>query len=123
MLVEETDHRFEVRGSTIPGAGRGLFARVFLLIGNRLEVVGVLVPADSPADACTQYADHHKFRVGDNLLIPLGFGAMVNHSTTPNMMKVIEEQRVFLEVIRPVSPGEEMVFTYPESALQRFGIS
>lgn len=48
---------------------------------------------------------------------------MVNHSTTPNMMKVIEEQRVFLEVIRPVSPGEEMVFTYPESALQRFGIS
>lgn len=122
-LLEEPDDRFEVRDSTIPGAGRGVFARVDLPAGATLDVVGVRVQRDTIADACTHFADHHKFRVGDCLLIPVGFGGLVNHSVTPNFEKVVEGDRVFLRALRPVAAGEELFFRYPDAALERFGIA
>ena len=123
MLLDETDERFEVRPSTVPGAGLGLFARVDLPAGATLEVVGVLVRRESASDHCTHFADTHKFRVGELLLIPVGFGGMVNHSAEPNLEKVIDGERVFLRTLRPVAAGEELFFRYPDSALERFGIS
>ena len=86
MVIVENDERFCVNVSTIPDAGNGLFARTLLAEGEQLEVIGVLVPAGSVSDVCTRYADHYKFRVGDLLLIPLGFGGMVNHSKHPNTL-------------------------------------
>lgn len=122
-LLSETDDRFAVRESTIPGAGRGVFARVDLPTGATLEVVGVRVPRESASDECTHFADHHKFRVGDALLIPVGFGGVVNHSTTPNLEKVVEGDRVFLRAVRPIAAGEELFFRYPDVALERFGLN
>ena len=49
MRLAETDPRFYVADSTLPGAGRGLFARVALAEGDRLEAVGVLIERDSVA--------------------------------------------------------------------------
>jgi SET domain-containing protein len=121
-LLDETDDRFEVRESTTPGAGLGVFARVGLPAGAVLEVVGVRVRRESVSDRCTHFADHHKFRVGDTLLIPVGLGGLVNHSTAPNLEKVIDADRVFLRTLRPVVAGEELFFRYPDSALERFGI-
>jgi hypothetical protein len=120
--LDETDDRFEVRESTIPGAGLGVFARVGLPAGSVLEVVGVLVRRESVSDRCTHFADHHKFRVGDRLLIPVGFGGLVNHSTAPNLEKAIDGDRVFLRTLRAVAAGEELFFRYPDAALERFGI-
>jgi SET domain-containing protein len=85
-------------------------------------VIGVLIRADSPSDTCTAYADQHKFRVGDFLLIPVGYGGMVNHSQTPNLKKCIEGHRVYLQAMRTIHPGEELFFRYPDSALLRFGL-
>src|SRR5687767_9550835 len=116
------DDRFYIRASTIPGAGRGLFARQPLRIGDRLEVIGCLVAAASIADSCTAYADEHKFRVGDKLLLPFGYGGMVNHSLNGNMEKVIEGERLHLRVTRPVAIDEELFFTYSEYAQARFGL-
>ena len=39
--------------------------------------------------ACTRYADGYKYRVGKHLLIPVGYGGMVNHGSTPNLEQVI----------------------------------
>src|SRR5437899_12818876 len=89
-FLDETDDRFELRASTIPGAGLGVFARVDLPAQAMLEVIGVLVRRESVADRCTHFADRHKFRVGDRLLIPAGFGGLVNHSANPNLDKVID---------------------------------
>jgi SET domain len=114
MIIVENDEQFYVNTSTIPGAGDGLFAKTFLAEGVRLEVLGVLVPAGSVSDVCTRYADCYKFRVGDLLLIPLGFGGMVNHSRNPNLKKAIDGQRVYLRTTRPIHPGEELFFTYGE---------
>ena len=122
MFVNESDDRFYVGASTIPGAGNGLFAKVRLREGERLPVIGVLVLANSISDRCSHYADEHKFRVGDYLLIPLGYGGMVNHSLTPNMEKVVEGDLVYLQAIRPVPAGEELFFCYSDYARERFGL-
>jgi hypothetical protein len=101
-----------IDGSTVPGAGDGLFARFPFREGERLEVIGVLVTANSTSDVCSRYADRYKFRVGDFLLIPLGFCGMVNHSNRPNMEKVIEGHSVFLRATRPIAAGEELLLRY-----------
>jgi hypothetical protein len=123
MLISENDTRFLIGASTIAGAGNGLFARVPLVPGERLEVIGILVRAHSAADQCTRFADAYKFRVGaDLLLIPVGFAALVNHSLTPNMEKVVEEHKVYLGALRAIAAGEELVFTYSAYAQDRFGL-
>lgn len=120
--MHENDHRFDVRESTVPGAGRGLFARTALRRGDRLEAIGVLVRAGSLEDTCTAFADAYKLRAGDCLLIPCGYAALVNHADTPNLEKVVEEGRVFLQALRDIQPGEELFFRYSDYALERFGI-
>ena len=106
VTILDNDERFYVAPSTIPGAGKGLFARVPLREGDSLEVIGVFVPAGSVSDACSGYADRYKFRVGDLLLVPLGFAGMVNHSKHPNMEKVIERHSVSLRTMRVSPPAK-----------------
>jgi uncharacterized protein len=123
MLVNEEDGRFYVADSTVPGAGNGLFTKVPIRKGARLEVVGVIVRRDSISDRCTHFCDHHKFRIGENqLLIPLGFGGMVNHSSTPNVQKVFEDNRLYLEALDDLAADEEVFFTYTPYAQEAFGL-
>lgn len=124
LIDPPADDRFEVRPSLIPEAGLGVFARVALPAGAELEVAGVLVRRDSPADRCTHFADHHKFRVGaDLLLIPVGAGGLVNHAADANLERVEHPGRVMLRTTRAVAAGEELVFSYSESARQRMGLA
>ena len=122
-MLDEQDDRFYVGPSRIPGGGDGLFSRVPLRTGDRLAVIGVTIRADSASDRCTRYADEHKYRVGDTLVIPVGFGAMVNHSTSPNMAKVMDSGELFLEALRDIEADEELSFAYDPRALDRFGLS
>ena len=121
-VVNETDSRFFVGPSRIPGAGNGLFTRVPLVPGERLKVIGVLVEPQSLADRCTEYADAHKIRVDGKLLIPLGFGGMGNHSLQPNLEKMAEAGVLYLQTTRSVAAGEELTFTYSDYARERFGL-
>ncbi len=75
------------------------------------------------ADRCTSYADAYKLRAGALLLIPLGWGAKVNHSRDPNVRKVVENGQVFLEAERPIARGDEIVFTYSDYATDRFALA
>lgn len=119
-MLDEQDDRFYVDTSTIPDAGHGLFARVPLAPGARLEVIGVLVARESVSDRCSHYADTHKFRMNGALLIPLGFAAMVNHSIAPNVEQLAERDRMYLRVLRPIAAGEELLLTYGEDGVRRF---
>lgn len=121
-VLDETDDRFEIRASTLPGAGLGVFARVDLPAGAALEVIGVLIRRESISDRCTHFADHHKFRLSDRLIIPCGFGGLVNHSAEPNLEKVIDGDRILLQAMRPIAAGEELFFRYPDAALERLRI-
>jgi SET domain-containing protein len=122
-MLDEQDDRFYVGPSRIPGAGDGVFSRVPVRAGDRLAVIGVTIRADSPADRCTRYADEYKYRVGDTLVIPVGYGAMVNHSTSPNMAKVHDRGGLYLEALRDIDADEEISFAYDPRALDRFGPS
>ncbi|HEY3790055.1 MAG TPA: SET domain-containing protein-lysine N-methyltransferase [Urbifossiella sp.] len=121
-FLSESDDRFELRPSTIANAGLGVFARIDLEAGAMLEVIGVVVEGESISDRCTHFADHHKFRIGGKLLIPVGFGGLVKHSSNPNLEKVIGGECVWLRAPRPIAAGEEVFFRYPDAALERFGI-
>lgn len=123
LIDPPADDRFELRPSSVPGAGLGVFARVALPAGAELEVVGVLVRRDSVADRCTHFADHHKFVVGaDLLLIPTGLGGMVNHAAAANLERVGHPGGVVLRTTRPVAAGEELFFAYSEAARRRLGM-
>ena len=122
VILDEPDTRFYAGPSTLPGAGRGLFARVPLRAGDRLTVIGVLVRRESEADRYTAFADEYKFRVGEYLLIPCGVAGMANHSSQPNLEKVVEGDAVFLELLRDVNAGDELCFSYSDYARERYGI-
>jgi len=47
---------------------------------------------------------------------------MANHSPHPNLMKVIEGDAVFLELLRDVAAGEELCFAYSDYARDRFRV-
>jgi len=98
----------------------GLFAKVPLARGEDLEVIGTLIARNSTSDECTRYADAYKFRAGKYLLIPLGYGAMVNHSSNPNLEKIIKNDRVYLRALRPVRAGEELLLCYSQYARRAF---
>jgi hypothetical protein len=117
--VAETDERFYAAPSAISGAGEGLFARVPLRTGDRLRVIGVVIPRDSVSDTCTSFADSYKLRIGNALLIPVGWAAKVNHSDDPNVAKTIEDGEMYLEAIRPIAIDEEIVFRYHDYARGR----
>jgi hypothetical protein len=94
-----------------------------LALGDRFAVIGILVPADSVSDHCSAFADHHKFRVGDEVLVPLGYGGMANHSDEPNLLKVIEGDRTYLVALRPIAVGEELCHRYNDDARERMGLA
>lgn len=122
MLIQEKDPRFYIKKSGLRGAGLGLFAKRPLARGAVLKVLGVRVRAESVSDRCTRYADTHKFRVGRHLLIPFGYAGLVNHSSRPNLEKVIAKgKQVFLRTLHPVKKDEELFFSYDEYARRRFG--
>jgi hypothetical protein len=121
QCIDETDDRFQLGESTLPGAGRGVFARVPLAAGEELLVVGVVVNPGSVADECSRFADTHKLRMGDQLIVPLGYAGMVNHSSrNPNMERVVRAGAMYLRALRPISAGEELFITYHEYARARW---
>jgi len=122
VVLDETDDRFYAGESRIAGAGRGLFARVPLRAGDRLLVIGIRVRRESASDRYTSFADEYKIRAGDDLLIPCGVAAVANHSSHPNLRKVIAGADVFFELTREVEADEELCFEYSDYARERFNV-
>jgi hypothetical protein len=112
--------RFCIKPSTVRGAGRGLFAKKAIVRGERFEVTGILIGKGSASDTYTRYADAYKFRVGKQLLIPTGCGAMVNHSDTPCLEKLIVWKKLYLRALKSIKAGDELFFQYSRYARKRF---
>jgi SET domain-containing protein len=111
--------QFEVRRSSVHGLGA--FAVGTIGKGARLvEYVGERV---SHKEADRRYetkdaSDAHTFLfiVDSRTVIDAGVGGndarFFNHSCDPNCESVIERGHVYLETIRPVTPGEELTYDY-----------
>jgi hypothetical protein len=111
--------KFEVRRSRVHG--RGVFALQRIRKGTRLiEYLGERV---SHKEADRRYQDkdardNHTFlfTVDARTVIDAGVDGndarFFNHSCDPNCESVIEDRRVWIEVIRTIEPGEEMTYDY-----------
>ena len=110
---------FEIRRSRIQGLGA--FATRHIPKGTTLiEYTGQrLTPAESEA----LYPDvederHHTFlfAIDDTVVIDAAVGGnearFINHSCDPNCDAVIEEERIWIEAIRDIAPGEELAYDY-----------
>jgi uncharacterized protein len=110
---------FELRRSSIQG--RGAFASKRIRKGTRIiEYTGEIITDD---EADRRYDDekmdrHHTFlfAVDVNHVID---GArkgnssrFINHSCDPNCEAVIEENRVYIDALRTIQPGEELLYDY-----------
>jgi SET domain-containing protein len=110
---------FELRRSSIQG--RGAFARKRIRKGTRIiEYTGEIITDD---EADRRYDDekmdrHHTFlfAVDVNHVIDGArkgnASAYINHSCNPNCEAVIEENRVYIDALRTIQPGEELLYDY-----------
>jgi SET domain-containing protein len=109
---------FEIRPSPIQGLGA--FATEHIPAGTRLiEYTGERL---TPAEADARYPDddsrHHTFlfAIDDDIVIDAAVGGnearFINHSCDPNCDAVIEDERIWIETIRDVEPGEELAYDY-----------
>lgn len=115
--------QLELRKSTIKGAGLGVFAKEDLLPGYIINVIGLSVSRGGIHDKCTSFANSHKFVINKNtLLIPYGFGGMVNHSDNPNMEKVVDKKLDMITLIttRAIKAGEELFWKYLAKEVAKF---
>lgn len=111
---------FVIRRSPI--AGRGAFATRDLPKGVRIaEYTGRRITPDE-ADELYPYPEdgrpHHTFlfNLDEYTVVDATVGGdpckYINHSCDPNCEAVIEEDRIFIETLRPIKAGEELVYDY-----------
>ena len=116
---KRTTRPFEARESKIQG--RGVFATRKIEEGTRLiEYKGDIV-TDAEADRRYPFEEgerHHTFlfRLDSGDAIDAGpsrsIAKYINHSCDPNCEAVEEDGRIFIDAIRDIARGEELVYDY-----------
>ncbi len=101
--------------------GLGVFATRPIAAGVRLiEYAGERL---TPAEAEARYPDqpgerHHTFlfAIDDHVVVDAAVNGnqarFINHSCDPNCDAVIDDDRIWIETIRDVEPGEELAYDY-----------
>ncbi len=117
--ADSKNYPFEVRNSRIQG--KGVFATRRIRPGQRLiEYIGERITTE---EADNRYDDdamdrHHTFlfEVDDENVIDAGRigneARYINHSCDPNCEAVNEDGRIFIEAIKNIQPGAELLYDY-----------
>ncbi len=110
---------FEIRRSPIQGLGA--FALRRIRKGTRLiEYTGERI---TPAEADERYDDDAMasphtflFTINKRTVIDAAVGGnearFINHSCDPNCEAVDDQGRIFIEAVRTIQPGEEIMYDY-----------
>jgi hypothetical protein len=110
---------YRVRSSGIHG--KGVYATQRIRKGTRIvEYLGDRITHQEADDryATKGQDDGHTFLfvVSDRIVIDAGVGGndarFINHRCEPNCDTVIEDDRVFIEAVRAIEPGEELGYEY-----------
>ncbi len=120
-------HSVSVKKSTLPGAGKGLFAHIAIYKGERIiEYKGLITTfqkiQDNPVFNPFVYFVNNN-HVIDAMPFPDSLGRYANDAEgqitrpgyTNNARFVVENKRVFLEAIADIMPGEEIFAAYGKS--------
>jgi hypothetical protein len=105
-------HSDLVEVKRIRGKGRGVFARRTIAAGTVIEEVPVLsLPADDVE--ATALAGHCFLWGRGTVALPLGYGALYNHSYAPNAEYVDRTpQTKLFRAVRDIAAGEEITINY-----------
>jgi uncharacterized protein len=116
--------RFVVRNSGIHG--KGVFAATHIPAGTRLiEYTGEHL---TEAQADKRYANDDSphtflFSLDDGMVIDASNGGnsarWINHSCAPNCEAVDDQDRIYIETLRAICPGEELSYNYRIELEQR----
>lgn len=109
---------FEIRPSPIQGMGA--FATEHIDAEIRfIEYAGERL---TPAEAEARYPDdgdrHHTylFAIDDDVVVDAAVNGnearFLNHSCDPNCDVVVDKQRLWIETLRAIEPGEELTYDY-----------
>ncbi|HEY6958373.1 MAG TPA: SET domain-containing protein [Candidatus Limnocylindria bacterium] len=116
-----------LRVETSPGKGRGVFALRRFDKGEVIERCPVLVlspeDADAADDTALQPYLYEWGSDGESRALPLGYGAIYNHSLEPNAWCEMDLERREMTVValRDVAPGDEIVLNYNGEPEDRSG--
>ncbi len=109
--------RFVVRNSGIHG--KGVFATTHIPAGTRLvEYKGKRL---TEAQVDRRYANDDSphtflFALDEGMVIDASIGGnsarWINHSCAPNCEAVDDEDRIYIETLRAIRPGEELSYNY-----------
>lgn len=110
---------FEVRTSTIQGAGLGLFAKQTIETGDTIGYyTGAIINEqefhnpDRPFSAYLLWVTRNHIIVGEGP--KANYTRYINHSNQPNAFLVVSTRwkTARLEAIQKIRPGEEIFFNY-----------
>lgn len=123
MKINEKDNRFKIKTSSIPNAGKGLFANKDLKANDYLFIHGATIKVGSIEDDCTEYANNYKFTLPNckEYIVPIGYAALINHSENPNcVLETIGKERLILRFNRNINKDEELFFNYGNVTIGKF---
>lgn len=113
-----TSSKIYLSKSSIPNAGRGVFAGVDIKAGEVIEVCPVLdIPIHEVKLLKQTLLINYYFLWGkgmETVAICLGFGSLYNHSYEPNAtyMKHLEEETIHFNAIKDIQKDEEITVNY-----------
>ncbi len=100
----------------IPGKGRGVYASKTIKKGVLIEACELLVipKKELPFIKKTVLDEYYFEWSGGRAAIPLGYGALYNHSFSPCADFFYDEKnaKIRFVAIRPIKKGEEIVVNY-----------
>ena len=110
--------------------GNGVFALQHIPAGERLIEYKGKRMTHAAADKIYGYeseadnAHTFLFIIDEKILIDANFNGnsarWLNHSCNPNCQSMDEEGRIYIETIRAVKPGEELLYDYRLSVDERY---
>ena len=114
-----TESDFEVRRSTIPRAGKGLFTRVPIAEGDTIGYyTGRVIGEDEFNDPDRPFSAYVLWVCRTHIIIGEGpeanYTRYINHSDDPNAFLVVSTRwkSARFEALRDIEPGEEIFFDY-----------
>lgn len=119
LKIQRKKPLFEVRDSGIQG--RGVFALRKIKRGTRIiEYTGERISTDEESERYDDAAmdRHHTFlfEIDDEITIDGAVGGSdaryINHSCDPNCEAVNEDDHIFIEALKTIQPGEELLYDY-----------
>ncbi|WP_269524862.1 SET domain-containing protein [Coraliomargarita parva] len=113
------EEHFEIRTSTIEGAGRGLFSKVRIEEGDTIGYyTGKIISEDEFHDPERPFSAYILWVCRTHIIDGVGpesnYTRFINHSDAPNAFLIVSSRwkSARFEALGTIEPGEEIFFNY-----------